>query len=61
MQCGHYLEIAPETLVGHEACAVSIETDPGDVILFHNLLFHQGLPNRSDTIRWGLDWRHQDA
>ena len=30
-------------------------------MLFSNLLFHQGLPNRSRTVRWNLDWRYQDA
>jgi ectoine hydroxylase-related dioxygenase (phytanoyl-CoA dioxygenase family) len=57
----HYLEI-PETILGrHTPRAVSIPLDPGDVVLFHNLLFHQGLPNRSQGIRWSLDWRYQDA
>jgi phytanoyl-CoA hydroxylase len=41
--------------------AVDIELDPGDVVLFDNLIFHQGLPNTSDTIRWSVDWRFQDA
>ncbi|MBA2480642.1 MAG: phytanoyl-CoA dioxygenase family protein [Planctomycetes bacterium] len=41
--------------------AVDIELDPGDVVMFDNLLFHQGLPNTSDTIRWSVDWRFQDA
>ncbi|MBI4550847.1 MAG: hypothetical protein HY710_01120 [Candidatus Latescibacteria bacterium] len=25
------------------------------------MLFHQGLPNRSKTVRWSMDWRYQDA
>jgi hypothetical protein len=25
------------------------------------MLFHQGLPNRSDRVRWSMDWRYQDA
>ena len=41
--------------------AVSIEVDPGDVVLFHNLMFHCGLPNRTRTVRWSMDWRYQDA
>ena len=57
----HYLEIAQDTLSRHRSRAVSIEIDPGDVVLFHNLLFHVGLPNRSKEIRWSLDWRYQDA
>ncbi|MCC7518968.1 MAG: phytanoyl-CoA dioxygenase family protein [Verrucomicrobiae bacterium] len=56
-----YLEIAAEQLAPRLAQAVDIELDPGDVVLFHNLLFHQGQPNRTRTIRWSLDWRYQDA
>jgi len=41
--------------------AVNIETEPGDVVLFSNLLFHQGLPNRTKAVRWSSDWRYQDA
>ncbi|HXG25065.1 MAG TPA: phytanoyl-CoA dioxygenase family protein [Chthonomonadales bacterium] len=57
----YYLEIASEYLQPHLSQAVPIETDPGDVVLFHNLLFHHGLPNRSKAIRWSIDWRYQDA
>lgn len=57
----HYLEIEKDYLEPRLSEAVDIEVDPGDVVLFHNLLFHCGLPNRVDTIRWSLDWRYQDA
>lgn len=57
----HYLEIADEVLRPRLAQAMDIELDPGDVVLFHNLLFHQGQPNRTRAIRWSLDWRYQDA
>ena len=57
----HYLEIREDHLQPRLGDAVSIELDPGDVVLFHNLLFHSGLPNRSDQVRWSLDWRYQDA
>jgi phytanoyl-CoA hydroxylase len=57
----HYLEIAREYLEPRLDQAVPIEVDPGDVVLFHNLLFHRGLPNHSRAIRWSLDWRYQDA
>ena len=56
-----YLEIVPEKLKPHLTDAVSIELDPGDIVLFSNLLFHCGLPNPSDGIRWSCDWRYQDA
>jgi hypothetical protein len=57
----HYLEIAREHLASRESDAINVELDPGDAVLFHNLLFHRGLPNHSKTIRWSLDWRYQDA
>lgn len=57
----YYLEIAKEELEPRLSQAVPIECNPGDVVLFHNLLFHCGLPNHSRTIRWSVDWRYQDA
>lgn len=57
----HYLQIADEFLTPRLPQAVNIELEPGDVVLFNNLLFHCGLPNRSQAIRWSLDWRYQDA
>ena len=57
----YYLEIAKEALDLRLGQAVSIEVDPGDVVLFHNLMFHCGLPNRTRTVRWSMDWRYQDA
>ncbi len=60
-QKAYYLEILGEYLAPHVNGAVAIEAEPGDVVLFHNLLFHCGLRNQADTIRWSLDWRYQDA
>lgn len=57
----HYLEIVPESLDPVRKDAVPIEVNPGDIVLFNNLLFHCGLPNKSDSIRWSLDWRYQNA
>ena len=57
----YYLEIAQEELDLRLGQAVSIEVDPGDVVLFHNLMFHCGLPNMTRTVRWSMDWRYQDA
>jgi hypothetical protein len=57
----YYLEISQEALAPHLHRAVSIEVDPGDLVLFHNMLCHQGLPNRTDRVRWSMDWRYQDA
>ncbi|MBT3266811.1 phytanoyl-CoA dioxygenase family protein [Candidatus Poribacteria bacterium] len=57
----YYLRIADEVIRPLEDEAVAIECDPGDVVLFSNLVFHRGLPNRSQHIRWSLDFRYQDA
>ncbi|WP_165822426.1 phytanoyl-CoA dioxygenase family protein [Paenibacillus montanisoli] len=57
----YYLEIAEEELQPRLKDAINVELNPGDVVMFHNLLFHQGLPNHSDHIRWSLDWRYLDA
>ena len=57
----YYLEISQTDLEPYVDQAVSIELDPGDVVLFHNMLYHQGLPNHSDQVRWSMDWRYQDA
>jgi ectoine hydroxylase-related dioxygenase (phytanoyl-CoA dioxygenase family) len=57
----YYLEIASDYLEPRVSQAVDIELDPGDVVLFHNLLFHRGQPNHARTVRWSLDWRYQDA
>jgi phytanoyl-CoA hydroxylase len=57
----YYLEITQEHLAPYANQTVAIEAEPGDVVLFHNLLFHRGLPNHTHSIRWSLDWRYQDA
>jgi hypothetical protein len=57
----HYLEIEGTVLDDAlRAGVVDIEAQPGDLVLFHNLLFHRGQPNRSHGVRWSLDWRYQD-
>ncbi len=57
----YYLRIHDDYIEPVESEAVTIEIDPGDVVIFSNLLFHRGLPNRSSHIRWSLDFRYQDA
>jgi ectoine hydroxylase-related dioxygenase (phytanoyl-CoA dioxygenase family) len=39
------------------APAVSVPTRVGDVVLFSNLTFHGSGLNRTDGVRWSLDWR----
>ena len=56
-----YLHIAEEHTRALEKQAVPIELDPGDVVVFHDLLFHRGLPNHSSHIRWSVEFRYQDA
>ena len=58
---GHYLEIVADSLQPYLNDALDIVLNPGDVVLFSNLLFHMGQPNKSATIRWSCDWRYQDA
>ncbi len=57
----HYLEIADRELSPRLKDVVDVTADPGDVVVFSNLLFHQGLPNTSGKIRWSFDFRYQDA
>lgn len=54
-------EIVPEYFEPHLKDAIPIELDPGDAVVFHNLLFHQGLPNLSKGVRWSMDWRYIHA
>ena len=57
----YYLRIHEDYIKPVESDAVSIEIVPGDVVIFSNLLFHRGLPNRAAHVRWSLDFRYQDA
>ena len=57
----YYLRIHDDYIKPVEGDAVRIEIEPGDAVIFSNLLFHRGLPNRTEHIRWSLDFRYQDA
>ncbi len=57
----YYLRIHDDHIQPVVAQAVTIEINPGDVVIFSNLLFHRGLPNRSNHVRWSVDFRYQDA
>ncbi|MDF2722508.1 MAG: hypothetical protein K0Q59_2183 [Paenibacillus sp.] len=56
-----YLEIEDSYIQPRLEEAINVILDPGDIVLFHNLLFHRGQPNVSGQIRWSADWRYQDA
>ena len=56
-----YLEVDAELVRKHEAKAVDVELDPGDVLLFRQNMIHAGHPNATDRIRWSMDWRYQNA
>lgn len=40
---------------------VSIEMDPGDVVVFDHMIPHRALPNRSDAVRWSMDVRYEST
>jgi len=46
----------PEAL--HSENKVPLTMDPGDVLFMHRQTQHEGLPNRSDAIRWSFDLRY---
>ncbi len=54
LEQGHFLEVVDEAAT---AGAIDVHMEPGDVLLFGNLLLHRSLPNRSQGIRWSLDAR----
>jgi len=39
---------------------VYIRTKPGDIVLFSNMLIHGAVMNKSEQVRWSLDWRYQN-
>ncbi len=42
-----------------EGCWVSGSFSAGDVLLFHSMAVHKGVPNRSDKLRMSMDVRYQ--
>ena len=53
------LGLADDELAGMEP--VSCIMDPGDVLLFSELIYHRSLENVSDYSRWSLDVRYFNA
>jgi hypothetical protein len=50
-----YLQVDPDP-----SGALDIEAEPGDVVVFSQLLIHASLPNRGDAVRWTVQVRHAD-
>lgn len=61
VQRKYYLEVVEKEIQSRIDQAVDVECDPGDVVLFSNMLFHRGQPNVKNIVRWSLDWRYQEA
>ena len=57
----YYANVKAQKMSELEHLAVDVLCEPGDVVLFSNILVHRGGQNSSDHIRWSLDWRFQDA
>ena len=39
----------------------SLEMEVGDLVIFHNLVFHRSLINHTESIRWSVDFRYSQA
>ncbi len=57
----YYLRIRDDYIQPVADEAINVIIALGDVVVFSNLLFHRGLPNRAHHIRWSVDFRYQDA
>jgi len=53
---GQFLEL--DAAVVDESRAVTLPMQPGDVLIFNNLVFHRSLPSISPEIRWSIDVRY---
>ncbi len=55
---GRYMSgLDTELIAKYEDQIVNIECDPGDVVLFSNIIFHRGGHNSQAIVRWSFDWR----
>ena len=53
---GQFLELDPAVV--DESKAVTLPMQPGDVLIFNNLVFHRSLASTSPDIRWSIDVRY---
>ena len=58
---GTYMTTIKDLSEEVKARAVDAACEPGDIVLFSNILVHCGGSNATDRIRWSCDWRYQDA
>eukprot|EP00045_Choanoeca_perplexa_P003578 m.32051 g.32051 ORF g.32051 m.32051 type:complete len:318 (+) comp12118_c0_seq1:75-1028(+) len=55
-------QIQPELMEDLVESAIDVCTQPGDLVIFSNMLIHGAYPNRKEGfVRWSLDWRYQDG
>ena len=42
----------------NNAAIDTLKMEVGDLVIFHNLVFHRSLINRTESIRWSVDFRY---
>ena len=50
--------LQPREEIEKRGQCVAATMEVGDVLAFHNLTFHRSTMNRSDSIRWSIDFRY---
>jgi|SaaInlStandDraft_1057018.scaffolds.fasta_scaffold05875_7 phytanoyl-CoA hydroxylase len=53
---GEFKEIDDDIIKEEEI--VTCDMEPGDVLIFNQLVYHRSLPNTTDGIRWSIDLRY---
>ena len=56
---GKYRTTAFDPAAGAEVHTLHMQ--PGDFVIFHNLVFHRSTVNHADTVRWSVDFRYSPA
>ena len=58
-QEGQFRTTAFDPAAGAEVETLAMQ--PGDFVVFHNLVFHRSTLNYADTVRWSVDFRYSPA
>lgn len=58
-QEGQFRTTAFDPAAGAEVDTLAMQ--PGDFVVFHNLVFHRSTLNHADTVRWSVDFRYSPA